>query len=168
MKDTIFLIGFMGSGKSTVAKELCKMLDAKLVEMDERIVEEQRMSINDIFAKYGENHFRDIESHLVEEIAREGNAVVSCGGGVVVRDKNVATMKERGKIVYLTADPKTIYERVKDSTNRPILNGNMNVEYITELMARRKDLYHGAADIEIGTDGKTVKDICEEIVSFIK
>lgn len=168
MKETIFLIGFMGSGKSTIAKLLCKELDATLVEMDERIVEEQKMTINDIFAQYGEAHFRDIESQLVCDIVAEGNAVVSCGGGVVVRPQNVENMKKNGKIVYLTATPETIYERVRYSTDRPILNGNMNVEYITELMAKRKDLYEAAADIKIATDGKDKETICAEIVEKIK
>lgn len=168
MTDTIFLIGFMGSGKSTIAKLLCEKLSANLVEMDERIVKEQGMSINDIFAQFGEDRFRDIESQLVCDILEEGNAVVSCGGGVVVRKQNVKNMKAKGRIVYLTATPETIFERVRHSTDRPILNGNMNVEYIKELMAKRKDLYEAAADITIATDGKDKEAICEEIVEKIK
>lgn len=168
MTETIFLIGFMGSGKSTIAKLLCEKLSANLVEMDERIVKEQGMSINDMFAQFGEDRFRDIESQLVCDILEEGNAVVSCGGGVVVRKQNVKNMKAKGRIVYLTATPETIFERVRHSTDRPILNGNMNVEYITELMAKRKDLYEAAADITIATDGKDKETICEEIVEKIK
>lgn len=164
MKKNIFLIGFMGAGKSTIAAELKKKLNMSLVEMDARIVEEQGMSINEIFEKYGESHFRDIESRLVADIKDEGNKIVSCGGGVVVREENVKCMKENGFIVFLSATPETIFNRVKDSNDRPILNGNMNVEYIKGLMEKRRALYEGAADIKIDTDGKNVGEICAEII----
>lgn len=168
MDKNIFLIGFMGAGKSTVAAALADRLNMSLVEMDARIVEEQGMSINDIFEKYGESHFRDMESKLVSDIKKEGNKVVSCGGGVVVREENVSCMKENGIIVFLCATPETIYERVKDSKDRPILNGNMNVEYIAGLMEKRRALYEAAADIKIDTDGKAVEQICEEIIAVIQ
>ena len=164
LTETIYLIGFMGSGKSTIARMLQNYLGCKLVEMDEQIVEEQGMSINDIFAQYGEDRFRDIESELVARIGAEGGAVVSCGGGVVVRPKNTQTMKQTGRIIFLTASPETIYERVKNSTDRPILNGHMNVEYIAELMEKRRSLYEEACDIRIVTDGKTKETIAQEII----
>lgn len=167
MTENIFLIGFMGAGKSTVAKELQSMLHMNLVEMDARIVEEQGMSINDIFDRFGETHFRDVESQLVLDIGKEGNTIVSCGGGVVVRPENVTNMKKNGKIIFLAATPETIYERVKDSTERPILNGHMNVEYIGELMEKRRALYEAAADIHIDVDGKSVSAVCEEIKKYI-
>lgn len=165
--ENIFLIGFMGAGKSTIAGKLQSMLDMQLVEMDERIVTEQGMSINDIFAKYGEDYFRDVESKLILDIGNEGNTIVSCGGGVVVREQNTENMKKSGKIIFLAATPETIYERVKDSTDRPILNGHMNVEYIKELMEKRRALYESAADICIDVDGKTVLAVCEEIVKKV-
>ena len=164
MRENIFLIGFMGAGKSTIAKALCKELQMQLVEMDARIVEEQGMSINDIFAQYGEDHFRDIESQLILTLGEEGNTIVSCGGGVVVRPQNIEFMKKGGKVVFLSATPETIYERVKNSTDRPILNGHMNVEYIAELMEKRRALYEAAADIKIETDGKSRSVICKEIM----
>lgn len=164
MKKNIFLIGFMGAGKSTVAKALQRELHMRLIEMDARIVEEQGMSINEIFDRYGEDHFRDIESGLVDAIGKEGGSIVSCGGGVVVRSRNTEAMKKSGTIVFLTATPETIYERVKNSTERPILNGNMSVEYIAELMEKRRALYEAAADIRIATDGKTRNEICREIM----
>lgn len=160
----IFLIGFMGAGKSTIAKVLQKELDMELVEMDERIVEEQGMSINDIFAKKGEDGFRDIESQLVIDIGENKNSIVSCGGGVVVRSQNVENMKKSGKIIFLTASPETILERVKNGKDRPLLNGHMNVEYISELMEKRRAMYEAAADIRISTDGKTIGEICTEII----
>ncbi|MGN0436249.1 MAG: shikimate kinase [Wujia sp.] len=167
MSKNIFLIGFMGAGKSSVAEKLQEKLGMKLVEMDARIVEEQNMSINDIFAKYGEEHFRNIESELVLTLGSEGNTIVSCGGGVVVRPENTEHMKQSGIIVFLTATPETIYERVKDGNERPILNGHMNVEYIAELMEKRRELYEKACDMKISTDGKTIDAICDEIIKNI-
>ncbi len=164
----IFLIGFMGAGKSTIAKALQRELGFPLVEMDERIVQEQGMSINDIFAQYGESRFRDIESQLVVDLGEQEPSIISCGGGVVVRPQNTQNMKKSGKIVFLTATPETIYERVKNSTDRPILNGHMNVEYIAELMEKRRALYEEAADITIQTDGKTREQICEEIIGKLR
>lgn len=164
----IFLIGFMGAGKSTVARELSQRLGCELVEMDERIVSEQGMSINDIFAKYGEEHFRDIESQLILDLGEQEASVISCGGGVIVRPENVDYMKKSGKVVYLTASPQTVYERVKNSTDRPILNGHMNVEYIAELMDKRRAKYHAAADIGVVTDDRNRKDICDEIIARLK
>ena len=165
---SVFLIGFMGAGKSTIARALQRGLGFPLIEMDERIVKEQGMSINDIFAQYGEDHFRDIESQLIVDIGKEEPSIVSCGGGVVVRPQNTQNMKEIGRIVFLKATPETIYERVKNSTDRPILNGHMNVEYIAELMEKRRALYEAAADITIQTDGKMREQICEEIIGKMR
>lgn len=163
----IFLIGFMGSGKSTISKMLSEKLNVKQAEMDEIIVQEQGMPITEIFEKFGEAHFRDIETNLVKQLQEENGIVVSCGGGAVLREENREMMKEAGVIVLLTAKPETILERVKDSTNRPILNGNMNVTYIAELMEKRRACYEDAADIIVETDGKNCEEICEEILGKV-
>lgn len=164
MENNIFLIGFMGVGKSTIGKALAQELQTDLIEMDETIEKEQGISINDIFAQYGEKYFRDLESELVVRIGEGRNSVVSCGGGVVLRAENVENMKKSGKIVFLTATPETIYKRVCNSTNRPLLNGNMNVEYIAQLMEKRHTIYQECADIIVGTDEKVIEDIIHEIL----
>ena len=165
--QNIFLIGFMGAGKSSIAKELSKKLQMNIVEMDQRIVQEQGMSINEIFEKYGEDHFRDIESQLILDLGNTEPVIVSCGGGVVIRQENSQYMKKSGKVVFLTAKPETIFERVRYSKERPILNGNMNVEFIADLMAKRLPLNEAAADVMIHTDGKTVAQIAEEIIEAV-
>lgn len=162
----IYLIGFMGVGKSTIGKILAEQMEGQLVEMDETIEAEQEMSINEIFAKYGETHFRDLESELVARIAQQENKVVSCGGGVVLREENVVNMKKSGTIVFLSATAESIYQRVRFSKNRPLLNGNMNVEYIAGLMEKRRALYEGAADVTILTDGKEKPEIVREICVY--
>lgn len=161
----IFLIGFMGAGKSTIAGELKEKLEMERVEMDQMIVEKQGMSISEIFDEYGEAYFRNLESNTLIELQKRKQTIVSCGGGVVMRPENTDHMKKNGRIVLLTAKPETIYERVKDSNERPILNNNMNVEFISELMEKRREKYEAAADVVVVTDGKNATQICEEIIS---
>lgn len=165
MENNIFLIGFMGVGKSTIARLLARELGAELVEMDETIEAEADMTINEIFEKHGETYFRDLESALVARIADKGGAIVSCGGGAVLRPENVKNMKKNGEIIFLSATPETIYERVRYSNNRPLLKGNMNVEYIAQLMERRKGAYLEAADRVVSTDGKEKLQVVDEIMS---
>ena len=161
----IYLIGFMGAGKSMIARALVKKTGAESAEMDELIERQQGMAITEIFQKYGEEHFRNLETELLRSLAEKTDLIVSCGGGSVLRDENAALMKENGCIVLLTATPETIYERVKDSKNRPVLNGNMNVAYIRELMEKRRARYEAVADVRIATDGKDADTICEEILA---
>jgi len=164
MKQHIYLIGFMGTGKTTISHKLQQLTQAEEVDMDAWIVEKNGMSINDMFEKYGETYFRDRETDAIREIAGYAPAIVSCGGGAVLRDENTHIMKESGRIVLLTATPKTVYERVKDSTDRPLLNGNMNVEHIANLMEKRRKAYEEACDIQVETDGKTPHEIAKEIL----
>lgn len=164
MNRNIYLIGFMGVGKSTIGRLLAEEMKGQLVEMDETIEAEQGITINEIFAQWGETYFRDLESELVERIAGQEGKIVSCGGGAVLRTENVANMKKSGTIVFLSATPETIYKRVRYSTTRPLLNGNMNVEYIAGLMEKRRDLYERAADVTISTDGKTTSEIVRELL----
>jgi len=164
VKEHIFLIGFMGCGKSTNARYLAKMTGVDQMEMDQKIVKDQGMAITEIFEKFGELYFRNLETELIRSLKGADPMIVSCGGGAVLREENVALMKECGKIVLLTATPEAIYDRVKHSTDRPVLNGNMNVEYIAELMEKRRPKYEAAADIVISTDMKNVREICEEIL----
>lgn len=162
-QKNIFLIGFMGAGKSTVALQLRQELHMELREMDQMIVEQQGMSINEIFERFGEEHFRGLETELIKQLGNSAPAVISCGGGAVMRQENVAYMKDSGRIVLLTAEPETIYQRVKNGKDRPILNGNMNVEFIRQLMDKRRGRYQEVADITVVTDGRSVEDICREI-----
>lgn len=159
----IYLIGFMGCGKSTVASYLSDLMDLKMIELDELIAEKEGLSIPDIFSKYGEDYFRDKETKLIMELEDTDESIISCGGGAVIRPINVESMKKNGQILLLTASPETIYERVKSSTQRPLLNNDMSVEHIRELIERRREKYEMAADFVIETDHKTIEEICKEI-----
>lgn len=160
----IVLIGFMGAGKTTISDYLSTMFAMDVVEMDQVIAEREQMSIPDIFATYGEEYFRDLETGLLVEMQAKKNVVISCGGGAALRERNVAEMKKNGRVVLLTASPEVIYERVKDSDDRPVLHGRKNVKGISELMEQRRERYELAADIVIHTDHKTVPEVCEELV----
>lgn len=166
MKQHIYLIGFMGTGKTTISHQLQKMTQAEEIDMDAWIVEKNGMSINEMFEKNGEAYFRDRETDAVREISGLEPAIVSCGGGAVLRNENTQMMKESGKIVLLTATPETVYERVKDSTDRPLLNGNMNVEHIASLMEKRREIYAHACDLKVATDGKTPAEIAGDILKL--
>lgn len=160
----ILLIGFMGCGKSTVSSFLCKMLAMDSVEMDAVIQERAGMTINEIFANYGEEYFRNLETNLIIELGKREQTVISCGGGAALRDLNVQHMKNSGRVVLLTASPETILERVKYNEDRPLLRGNKNIEFIADLMEQRRAKYEAAADIMISTDQKSVLEICQEMI----
>lgn len=168
LNEHIFLIGFMGCGKSTNARYLSNVTGAQQMEMDQKIVDDQGMTIAEIFSKFGESYFRDLETELIQTLIGCEPMVVSCGGGAALREENVALMKQCGKIVLLTATPESIYERVKHGIDRPILKGNMNVEYIAGLMEKRRPKYEAAADVVITTDMKNIREICEEILEKIQ
>ena len=164
----IFLIGFMGAGKSTISDYLKNALAMDVVEMDQCIVERQGMSISDIFETYGEEYFRELETNLLIEMQSQSNVVVSCGGGVPMRERNVVEMKKNGRVVLLTAKPETILERVKDNHDRPLLENNKTVPFIADLMEKRRAKYEAAADIVIQTDGKSELEICEELIHRLR
>ncbi len=164
----IVLIGFMGAGKSTISDFLRTVFAMEVVEMDQIIAEREGMSISDIFETYGEEYFRNLETELLIEMQSKTNVVISCGGGVPMRERNVVEMKKNGRVVLLTAKPETILSRVKDNHDRPLLEGNKNVNFIGELMEKRREKYQAAADIVIETDGKDKLEICEELVQRIR
>ena len=163
----LFLIGFMGCGKSSVARHLSKVKGMSLVEMDQMLEDEAGMSITDLFAQYGETHFRDMETELIKDIQSKESQVVSCGGGVVLRPQNVEEMKKSGKVIWLAAKPETILMRIKDDEKRPLLQGNKNLASIEKMMRSRQKNYESAADFIIWTDGKRIEDICNEIIAYL-
>lgn len=163
----IFLIGFMGSGKSTVASCLSNFCGMKVLEMDARIAEQEGMSIPNIFAQKGETYFRDAETRLLTEIEPNQGLVISCGGGVVLREENVRKMREKGCIVLLAATPETILERVRGDRNRPLLSGKQDVSSIHGMMESRRLRYEAAAEYTIQTDGKSAEEIAKEIMEGV-
>ena len=165
MKSILYLIGFMGSGKSTVSKYLETHMHMKRIEMDQEIEKREGRTIVEIFAEEGEEYFRQKESELLKEIAGMDQVVVSCGGGIIKSRENREIMKRSGKVILLDAGPAVILERLKDKNDRPLLKGRMNEEGIRELMDERRPLYEEAADEIIRTDGLSAAQVAKLLVS---
>ena len=123
----IVLIGFMGTGKSTISEFLKNSFAMEVIEMDQIIAEREGMTISDIFEVYGEQYFRNLETNLLIEMQSKTNVVISCGGGTPMRECNVVEMKKNGRVVLLTAKPETILDRVKDSHDSPLIENNKTV-----------------------------------------
>ncbi|MFP3154577.1 shikimate kinase [Lachnospiraceae bacterium ZAX-1] len=167
VKANIFLIGFMGTGKSTILHSLAELLAYKKMDIDQVIAQRSGMQIPQIFEQQGEAAFRSMESDILKECQSQGRHVVACGGGAVLNRDNVKRMKENGVIVLLTASPETILERVKHRDTRPLLNGNMNTAYIKVFFFKQKTAYEWAADITIATDNKKPSFIANEIKGLL-
>ena len=165
---SIVLIGFMGSGKSSVGRRLSYRLKVPFIDTDSEIERTAGCTIADIFEERGESAFREAEtdclSSLVPSKRGKGSIVISTGGGVPLREENRNIIKRLGTVVYLKASPETIYERIKDDTSRPLLNTDDPMKKIRMMMQERSGIYSMAADIEIDTDGKLCRDIADEII----
>ena len=160
----IFLIGFMGSGKSSVGRMLAGITGLPLIEMDERISEEAGQSIPEIFEERGEEGFRDLETNLLAGFWSLDCGIVSCGGGAVLREENRDLMRALGRTVLLDASPETILQHLTgESEGRPNIRGRMTLSGVTGLMEVRRPAYEAAADLRIPTDGLTVAEVCEMI-----
>ncbi|MBC2856648.1 MAG: shikimate kinase [Cetobacterium sp.] len=165
MKDNIALIGFMGSGKTTVGRILAKYLDMKFIDIDKAIAMCEKKSIPEIFEEKGESYFRKMENQIIEEECRNNNIVIATGGGVIIDNENIKNLKKTSYVVYLDCDIDSIYERVKNSKHRPLLNNTENMyEKIKELYEKRKLLYKISCDYSISINKKTnVYDTVEAI-----
>ena len=167
MKTCVYLIGFMGVGKTTVAKELSGRLHLPLVDIDEAIVEREGRSIPEIFEREGEKIFREKETRMLRGLSESGAKIISCGGGIAMREENRDIMAAHGVTVLLKASPETILERVKGDDNRPLLAGKKNVTAIAAMMEERRPAYEAAANLQIPVDGRTPAEIAEEIADRI-
>ena len=154
----------MGSGKTTVGHALSRETGMPFYDLDWYIESRRHCTVKQIFDEKGEDGFRQIEHNMLHEVAEFEDVVISCGGGTPLRECNVVEMKKNGRVVLLTASPETIFDRVKDSHDRPVIENNKNVPFIADLMEKRRAKYEAAADIVINTDGKSIIEVCEELV----
>ena len=162
----IVLIGFMGAGKSLVAKKLAIVLKREIVETDKSIEERERRTISEIFRDTGEPYFRKVEKEVISEVSRKKNLIIDCGGGAVLDKDNRENLRKRGFLIYLAATPEVIYGRIKHQTHRPLLSGDMSVEKISALLQIRKPLYE-QSDLTVDTSYKTPEKVAEEILKVI-
>jgi len=148
----IVLVGFMGTGKTTVGKLLAEKTGMPLVDMDSLIVERAGKSINDIFADEGEPHFRTLERALTKELSAQDGQIISTGGGIVLNPDNIADFEKTGLVVCLLASAETVLERVRHDSSRPLLAGDKEAK-IVELLETRKPLYESISH-HIDTTGR--------------
>lgn len=168
LKGNIALIGFMGTGKTTISKALSQITGFKEIDVDAYIVKQQNRSISEIFEKEGEDYFRQLETEALQTVSQNEGQIISCGGGAVLKDENVEILKKNGVIVLLTATPETIFDRVKDHTHRPILNSDMSLKHVKELMAAREPRYQAVADIKVNVDANDRILTCYHIIDILE
>ena len=160
--NTIFLTGFMGSGKSTVGKSLSGLLGYPFVDLDELIVQREHRPIAEIFATDGEPYFRDCESAVLQKMSAHQDAIYATGGGLVVRDVNRRQMASLGKVVYLKTSWPVLKQRLQQSVERPLINSSKDWDNVKDLLSQRQK-YYEQADLIVDTDGLTPLQIAQKI-----
>jgi len=191
----IYLVGFMGTGKTAVGKELAKKKNRlenrglasnkpegnglasfgqshsqsqwQFVDLDELIELKEKRAIQDIFAKEGEPYFRRIEQETLKEVSKEKKFVVACGGGIVINKNNIKIMKDTGIIICLTASPSVILKRTSEYKHRPLLNVDSPKKQI-ELLLKLRAPYYAQADKTINTSKISVKEVVDKIIKIKK
>ncbi len=169
MKTNIALIGFMGTGKTAVAKVLAERLDKEFVELDSLIEQKVGKTIPEIFNQDGEVAFRELEIEVTKEVANKKNVVIACGGGVALNKINIDRLRKGCIIVYLTASPRVILKRTSsDENERPLLKKPNKAGHIQELLRFRKPFYERAADIKIDTSKLDINSTAKQIIKKVK
>lgn len=163
----VVLVGFMGTGKSSVGKILADRLKRPLTDIDRMIEEKEKRKIREIFEKDGEAYFRLVEKELLRAAAQKLGQVITTGGGAVIDPENRRALKETGVLVALSATPETIYERVKNSRQRPLLQGGDLLSEIRRLLEGRRPFY-AEADLFFDTDGKNAAQVAGLVLEALK
>jgi shikimate kinase len=164
----VFLIGFMGAGKSTVGRLVANHLELPFVDLDARVTESAGRSIVEIFDAEGEQGFRDRESEALAALAHDPPSVVACGGGIVLVDENRRLLAEMGRVVYLKVSAGEALARIGDTTGRPLLHCGDAAAMAATLLASRETLYRTVADVEIDTGGQDRAAVVRSVVDALQ
>ena len=168
LPGSIFLVGPMGVGKTTIGRQLAQMANKEFVDADQEIEKRTGASISLIFEIEGEKGFRKREAVLIDELTANEGLVLATGGGVILDETNRKHLRNRGYVVYLHADVDTLVKRTHRDRNRPLLQNVDRREKLEEIMQQREPLYRQEADVVIDTRGKSSTAIAKEIMSHIK
>jgi shikimate kinase len=169
MKTSIALIGFMGTGKTAVGQALARKLGKEFVELDSLIERKAGRSIAEIFRQEGETRFRELEIEAARNVAGKQNAVIACGGGIVLNKINIDRLQNECIMVYLTASPSAILKRVSgDSNERPLLAAADRAAQIRVLLRFRRPFYERTADFKIDTSRLSIDEAAEKIIKELK
>jgi shikimate kinase len=166
--NAIVLIGFMGAGKSSVGRTLARITGRRRFDTDEMIATRFGLTISQIFEKRGEERFRDAESEALEELSGETDGIIVTGGGIVLREKNTARLRELGTVIFLSADEETLFRRISRRPTRPLLQTTDPRGTLKELLRSRLPLYRAAADLEVDTSGLTHDEVARSILKRIE
>jgi shikimate kinase len=165
----IVLIGYRGTGKTTVAALLASNLGMPKVCLDEEIVRRAGKGIPEIVAAHGWDHFRDLESEVAADYATQDGWVIDAGGGVILREENVENLRRNGTLVWLTAPPSVLIDRIKDDTERPALkDGKTFLEEVEEVLEERLPLYRAAAHWTIDVSSDTPEEVASKIQATLQ
>lgn len=164
MKENIILIGYMGSGKSTVGKKLADNLEYDFFDTDAYIEEQQQITIAKIFEEKGEEYFRNIETKTIEEMEKKvEKSIISTGGGLPLRECNGEILRKLGFVVFLSVKKETVLERLNGDETRPLLQGEHVEQKVADMLEYRNPIYEYTAHMKVEVDGKSVEAIADEI-----
>jgi len=161
--ESIYLVGFMGAGKTTVSIILSEKLGLEVIDTDHVIETKLEKTVSEIFEEYGEDYFRQLEHLVVKGVVKE-NRIITTGGGAVLREDSRNILKKKKNVIYLKASATTILERLQDDTTRPLLQTENKLEKIEALLQQRDALYKEVATYTVDTDGLTLEQVAREIV----
>ena len=164
----IFIVGPMGSGKSTVGKIISDELFLNFFDTDDEIESRTGASIDWIFDLEGEEGFRKRESSILEEMVKQNSIVLSTGGGIILSDSNREMLSSRGTVFYLSTPISVQIERTSKDKDRPLLKNGDPEEILTKLQKERKDLYESVSDHVIETENKSSQEVASEIINLVK
>jgi len=163
-KDKLFLIGPMGAGKTSVGKQLAKVLKRDFYDSDKEIEDRTGVNIPTIFDIEGESGFRNREQQIIDELTQCDNVVLATGGGAVLNNENQKALQSRGTVFYLSASIDQLFQRTHRDRNRPLLQTDDPKQKITELLKLRDPIYRSIADFVIDTDGQSVRKVVDDIL----
>lgn len=164
-KKNIILIGFMGTGKTTIGKRMARVLGRDFFDTDEDIQYVTGMTIPQIFSRYDEIRFRSEEALAVLRAVSRDNRVIATGGGVILSSENLDILKANGQVVLLKTNPEAIFDRIGRKGNRPLLGKNITLQKITEILREREGFYDSAADLIIHTDNLESDEVVKKIIT---
>ncbi|MDH4185944.1 MAG: shikimate kinase [Nitrospira sp.] len=164
----IVLIGYRGTGKSTVGKLIAARLGRVLVSTDEEIISRAKRTIPEIVAKEGWEYFRDLESDVCRDLAGRDQLIIDTGGGAILRPKNVEALKRNGTLCWLTASVETIVKRIGRDNQRPSLTGTKSfVDEVQDVLRERIPKYQAAADHVLATDDRSSTELAEALLALV-
>lgn len=165
----LVLIGYRGTGKTSIAEELASRLDWPVIYTDDLICRHAGLTIPEIVDKFGWDRFRDMESLIVKEASSGDRRIIDTGGGAVLRLDNLDALKRNGVLVWLRADVGTIQKRVSADKGRPPLTvGKSAVDEVEDVLRQRNPVYEKASDFQVDTDDKTIGEICDIILEWLR